>query len=132
MLSFEEKIMVLALIRSLNLSRAVAIVAKMKRLPSPTVREELDKLDSTHYLLDDGFVEKSHTGIVQYVEFYCPQQPNAVTKEFFDSCDKKKQEALLEALSAMRCRHLIDRSFRPAPITKKVKHAKVEEVQQAS
>jgi hypothetical protein len=122
MLSFEEKIMALGLIRAVGLSRAVAVVARHKKLPSPTIREELDQIDSTHYLLDEGFVEKTGTGIIQYVQFSCPQQPSALTKEYFDRCKKPKQDMFLEALAVLNVTSLL-RNLRPAPIVKKVRHA---------
>jgi hypothetical protein len=127
MLSFEEKIMALATIRALGLSGAVCVVAKLKKYPPPAIREELDQLDSTHYLLDNGFVQKTNTGVVQYVEFGCPQQPHVITKEFFERCKATKQAALLEALMVLGCTERIGRSHKPSPIVKKVKHAQVEE-----
>lgn len=122
MLSFEEKIMALASIRALGLTKAVQVIAKFKRTPPPTMREHLDDLDRTHYLLDDGFVVKTNTGVLQYVEFVCPQQPTVLTKEYFDKCKAPRQEAIMEALSCLGMTSLL-RVFKPLPIVKKTRYA---------
>lgn len=122
MLTFEEKIMALSLIDSLGLSRATAVMARHKKYPSPSIREELDTIASTHYLLDDGFVQKTETGVIQYVQFSFPQQPIALTKEYFDRCKAPRQESFLEALAVLNCTPLL-RKFKPAPIVKKVRYA---------
>lgn len=130
MLTFEEKIMGLALINSVGLSRAVAVVSRHKKSPSTNMREELDQIASTHYLLDDGFVQKTDTGVIQYVEFSCPQQPIVLTKEYFDRCKQHRQDNILEALAVLNATSLL-RTFKPAPILKKVRHA-TEETQSAA
>lgn len=121
MLTFEEKIMALSLIESVGLSRAVSVVSRHKKFPAVNTREELDKIASTHYLLDDGFIEKTDTGVIQYVEFSCPQQPTALTKEYFDRCKQPKQESILEGLAVLNMVPLL-RKFKPAPIVKKVRY----------
>lgn len=128
MLSFEEKITALASIRALGLSKAVFIFSKLKRCPSPTMREELDQLEGTHYLLDDGFVEKTQAGTLQYVEFNCPQQPIALTKEYFDKCKKAKQENFMEALAALNCTTLL-RVFKPVPFVRNAKYGTAQKTQ---
>ena len=123
MFSFEEKAVVLSSIRTLGFNRTVEIVAKMKRCSGPIMRTEMHKLDSNHYLLDNGIIEKTDAGVLRYVEFACPQQPVALTKEYFDSCKSPKQELFMEALSVMGMTNLL-RTFKPQPIVKQTRYVK--------
>lgn len=124
MLTYDDKVAALALIRSLGLSRAVHIFARTKRIPSPTMRETLDELERTHYLLDDGMVEVTFAGVLQYVEFGTPTMPQPLTQEYFDTCKLPKQEAFNEALAVLGAGL---RKFKPYVITKKV-HVPVKKV----
>lgn len=117
MLTYDEKVTALSLIRALGLSRAVHIFSRSKRVPSPTMRETLDELDRTHYLLDDGIVEVTFAGVLQYTEFGTPTMPQPLTQEYFDNCRLPKQHAFNEALSVLGAGL---RKFKPYVITKKV------------
>lgn len=117
MLTYDDKVAALALIRAIGFSKAVHIFSRSKRVPAPTMRETLDELHKTHYLLDDGFVEVTFAGVLQYVEFGTPTMPQTLSQEYFDTCKLPKQEAFNEALS---CLGAGLRKFKPYVITKKV------------
>lgn len=115
MLSFEEKVMALATIRALGLVRAVEIMAKTKRSSTTNMRVELDQVDSTHYLLDNGMVEyKKEINVVQYTDFKYLQQPCVITEEFYDKCKSELQQELREALTVLHCETYV-KKFKPAP-----------------
>lgn len=122
-LTFEEKVQALATIRCLDMRRATMILARSKKQPPVAMREVLDDLHRTHYLCDDGIVEITKSKSLQYVEFCCPQQPKALTKEYFYSCKEQKQEELNTAFSVLRCTGLV-RDLKPLPIqTRDIKYA---------
>ncbi len=120
MLTFDEKVMALASIRALGLSKAVFVFARAKRIPSPTMREMLHELDAANYLLDDGVVELTSAGVLQYVELHQPAQPIPLTQEYFHSCKEAKQEAMADAISILGASGKL-RSLKPYVVVKKVR-----------
>lgn len=117
MLSFDEKVLALTVIRQMDLKYAVLLISRMKRQSPVTVREEIDVVHSTHYLLDDGLVQKTELGTIQYVDLKFPQQPLILTEESFAKCKPNRQQDILKGLSILRC-HTLLRQLRPAPIKK--------------
>jgi hypothetical protein len=120
MFSFDDKVMALALIRSTNLSKAVMVLARAKRVPAVTMREELCDLEKSSYLVDDGVVEITSAGTLQYVELHSPGSPIILTQEWFASCKTARQEAIVEALAILGAGGKL-RSLKPYVVTKKVK-----------
>ena len=106
-LSFEEKVTALATIRQVGLRRAVVIFANLKRCPSVVMREKMDEMFSKNYLLDEGIVEKTDTGIVRYVSFSHANQPTVITSEYFARCQPDMQEGLIQALACLQSAHLL-------------------------
>ena len=117
-LSFEDKVMFLATINSISFTRAVGFLANIKRKPVVIMREALDNLARTHYLLGDGIVEITTAGVLQFVELICPQQPKPLTKEYFESCPTTKQEAMQEAFAVLKCSGML-RNFKPYAVVYK-------------
>jgi len=78
MFTFDDKVIALAMVRTLGFSRAVAVLARSRRVPAVTMREMIHELESKHYLLDDGVVEVT-AGTLQYVEFNQSSQPIQLT-----------------------------------------------------
>lgn len=118
MLTFDEKVMALAAIRVLNFSKAVILMARFKHVPAATMRDLMHTIDSMNYLLDDGVVEVTDAGVLQFVELSCPQQPKMLSKEYFESCKVEKQEAFHEAFAQLKCLGLL-RSFKPYVVVRK-------------
>src|SRR5271165_510005 len=118
-LTMEEKIMAMAMVRTLGFSKAVAIMSKHKRHPIVNVRAVMDKIESTHYLISDGYIVKEDNGTVQYVQFNQSYQPIIITLDYFEKCKEARQNDLMEALDFLRCGHLV-RPNKPAPIPRRI------------
>lgn len=131
MLSFEEKVMVLASIRAIGINKTVSVFSKVKRVPPVIMREKLDIMSKNHYLLNDGIVEKTQSDNIQYTEFRCPQQPTILTQEYFDTCKEPLQNAFTQALNELGLTNFL-RTFKPKPIIKKIKYAQEENHQTSS
>lgn len=117
-LTFDDKLMALATIRAIGVRRATLIFARAHRVSPPNMREILDALDRTHYLLDAGVVVVTTAGVLQYIEFTCPQQPHLLTTEYFYEATAALQEEFNEAFAVLRCTGLC-RGLKPLPIVAK-------------
>lgn len=126
-LSFEDKVICLSTIRQMGMAVATNLLSNIKRTPAVRLREQLNDLDTRHYLLEDGFVEKTSLNTIQYVQCRCPGQPTTLTVEYLKGLKASKQDELAEALIFLRAENLIH-SFRPGAIApRKTKDAASQE-----
>ena len=114
-----EKIMVMATVRALGFTKSVPVVAAHKKHPIVMVREAMNELESSHYLLSEGYVVKDKSGTVQYVELRAQMQPTIITLDYFEKCKPARQDELAEALDFLRCGHLV-RPMKPKPLPRKL------------
>lgn len=118
--SFDEKVQAISLLQIVGLTQATRILSRSKKIPSAAMREELEKMSFKCFVIESGLIEITDAKVLQFVEFNCPQQPNLLTKEFFDSQKLPIQQAMLEAFSILHCKDLLQK-FKPYRITQSYK-----------
>jgi len=115
---FDDKVIALSLLRNIGLTKTVSILSRVKKVSPPNMRDMLDNLQKTHFLVDEGLVEITSAGVLQFVKLNFPQQPQPLTKEYFEKLPVNTQEELQEAFAVLRCNSML-RSFKPYPVIRK-------------
>lgn len=101
-LNLEEKTDALKKIKEKGIAGAVSELTSNHYNLANKMREHLEKLNSTHFLVPDGIVEKTNTGLFQYTQFRCPQQPTILSDRSISQYNETRQNFLFEALSYLR------------------------------
>lgn len=99
MFSFEEKVMALSSIKAIGFPQTVNVFSRLKKSPPVTTRGVLQKLETSHFLIKDGLVELTDSGVLLFVHINCPHQPTTLTKEYYQSCNQEQQEEFAKALT---------------------------------
>lgn len=108
--SFDDKVLALALIQAVGSKAATRVLSRAHKFAAPPMREYIDDMNTHNFLIGDGVIEITKTGVLQYTQFTCPQQPSVLTQELFETLHPTTQKDMEEAFAFIG---VVLRSFKP-------------------
>lgn len=106
--SFENKILALEIYAKSGAPEASAKFCQILGYELHPMKLAIEQLYRTHFLIEEGLLEKNSSSLILFTFKFCNKQPNIVNPKFLQACSPALAEKISEGLKHLNKKYPVE------------------------